>query len=118
MPKCPGCGKLFEIKRRSNKQNSYYWGVCLPLISEHTGFLPEEVHEILKRRFLTEQRVLKTKRSIEFVDVPKSTTTLDTVSYEQFMSNVRMFASQELGISIPEPNEELNAETNKNWFNT
>lgn len=49
---------FFEIKEnkstRSEQQNKYYW-VFLNLISDTTGFTPNEIHEWAKGKFLTEE---------------------------------------------------------------
>lgn len=105
---CPNCKYEWHIKGRSNPQNSYYWSVCVGMISEHTGFTPEEVHEILKNKFLSEPKTLKLNSSPQLVFVTKSTTELDTRTFEEYLSRIRMFASQELSIYIPNPNEILN----------
>jgi hypothetical protein len=39
-------------KRRSNSQNSYLWGIPYKLLSDHTGYSPDEIHEICKYKFL------------------------------------------------------------------
>jgi hypothetical protein len=41
-----------------------------------------------------------------FIDNTKSTTALDTKEFEEFLSSIRMWASDKLGIWIPEPHEE------------
>jgi hypothetical protein len=90
--KCPACG--FEIKKklpekhRSNPQNRYFHGVVLPLLSDHTGYTDEEMKGILKYKF----RV-------------KHTSSLDTKGFEEFCSQIRQWASRDLGCWIPEPNE-------------
>lgn len=106
--KCPTCGHVPK-KWRSNSQNSYYWSVCVGLISEHTGFTPDETHEILKNRFLSEPKTLQLKTKTQMVFVTRSTTELDTKSFEEYLSKIRIFASMELGIWIPEPNEQINS---------
>ena len=45
MDKWEGRKVSVDIKgsTRSNEQNSYYWGVVVALLSEHTGYTPEEI---------------------------------------------------------------------------
>jgi len=91
--------------KRSQQQNKYYHGVVCRLISDHTGYLPEEVHEFLKEKFLTEKKhvIIGTdERDIETA----STTRLTTKEFEEFTENVRRWAAVELQINIPEPNQE------------
>jgi len=90
-----------DYPQRSNQQNKYYRGVIVELISDHLGYEPEEVHEILKQKFLGE--VLSVGGQ-EF-SVGKSTTELDTVQMENFMERVRTWASIEFSLVLPEPHE-------------
>lgn len=84
---------------RSLQQNNYYWGVVIQMISDETGHTAEEVHETLKYKFLTE--VLDNN----FIKV-KSTSELDTTEFENYLNNIKKFASVFLNLYIPEPNEE------------
>lgn len=85
-------------KPRSNSENRYYWGVIIKLISDHTGSWPEDIHYEFKRRFL---RVGGDDR----FPVLRSTTELSTTEAEDYYTKCRVYASSELGILIPLPNE-------------
>ena len=90
--------EIYEYKRnRSAEQNRYYFGVVCKLISEETGYTPDEVHQLMAERFLGYE-----KDGHAFV---RSTTTLNTAEMEEYLSAVRMFASQELSCYVPLPNE-------------
>ena len=92
---------LVEPKRkpRSLAENNYYWGVVIPIISEWSGFTPEETHLALKEHFLSEfDRQHGLMRM-------KSTADLSAVEFEKYMSNIRMWAADQ-GQFIPLPNEE------------
>ena len=92
---------LVEPKRkpRSLAENNYYCGVVIPIISEWSGFTPEETHLALKEHFLSEfDRQHGLMRM-------KSTADLSTVDFEKYMSNIRMWAADQ-GQFIPLPNEE------------
>lgn len=91
-------------KHRSVQQNRYYWLVCT-MISEYTGFSKEEIHAILKSRFLKVEKVNEVSGVI--YDYIKSTTELSTVEYEQYMDSVRQFAAEEFGMNVPMPNEQI-----------
>lgn len=82
---------------RSLKENNYYWGVIIKMISEETGAFPDDAHYELKRMFL--------KQSGDKIPVLISTTDLSTTEFEEFLSKVRIWAASELGIMIPQPNE-------------
>lgn len=43
---------------RSIQQSRYYWGVVVELIAEHTGYTPEEIHEVLKAKFIPKHLAL------------------------------------------------------------
>ena len=73
------------------------WGVVYQLIADHTGSSPEDVHNHLKVEFL---RVGGDK-----IPTTKSTTELSTVEMEDYLAKCRGWASRELGVYIPEPNE-------------
>jgi hypothetical protein len=85
-------------KHRSNKQNAFYWSVVVGLLAEHCGYTPEEMHEALKWKFLRTE-----------VDSPlptvRSTTSLSTVEFEEYQEQIRIWASSDLGVYIPLPNE-------------
>jgi len=98
-----GTKRLVELlkpprKPRSNNENSYYWGVVIELISQETGMTPDESHEAMKLLFLK-------KRVSEKLWTIKSTATLNTLEFEEYLENVKRFASLELNIIIPDPNE-------------
>ncbi len=82
---------------RSQKQNRYYWGVVCKLLHDHTGYTPEEIHQILAQKFLSYEKIGKT-----FV---MSTTKLKTGKFEDYMENCRRWAAMELQCDVPMPNE-------------
>ena len=82
---------------RSQQQNRYYWGVVCKILGDEIGYEPEEIHQLLGRQFL-----LYRKNETQFV---KSTTRLNTREFEEYMEQCRRFASMELNIWIPQPNE-------------
>jgi hypothetical protein len=82
---------------RSKNQNSYYWGVVVELIAETTGYTPAEAHEALKWKFL-----LKREGKLP---IAGTTSDMDTIEFEEYLANVRAWASSELNCFIPLPNE-------------
>ena len=113
--KCPRCGYSPSGKQRSIPQNNYYWGVIVTTLFEELGheYSLGDIHEMLKHKFLTEYHVIKGKKG-EAIELPisKSTTDLDTKQWEEYMSQIRTWASAELSIWLPEPNEEIR---NESW---
>ena len=92
-------------KRRSLSQNSYYW-LTMKLIGEDLGYFAEEMHTVFAIMFLKKIINIGT-HSIESY---RSTTKLTTVEFEEYLQNIRIFASSELGIFVPLPNEIIDEE--------
>ena len=90
------------VKHRSTPQNAYYWGVCTKLISETSGYTPDEVHELLKQKFLRKSDPLSL--AIDFRRTG-STTELTTTEFENYLDSVKQFAAEFFGITMPDPNE-------------
>nr|DAR29731.1 MAG TPA: Putative HNHc nuclease [Caudoviricetes sp.] len=87
-------------KPRSLQENGYYWGVVLELLSKWSGYSKEEMHDALRGKFLC---VFSQSVGLE---MSKSTSALSTVEFEQYLSDVRQWASEQ-GVFIPLPNEEI-----------
>ncbi len=83
----------------SPAQRGYYWGVIIKLISEHTGYEPDEVHDILKWKFL---KIVDEKTGLE---IARSTESLNTKERETYHEQCRRWAQVVLDVSIPLPNE-------------
>lgn len=96
-------GKEVQIKIekrrsiRSLQQNKYYWGVVVELIAEDLGYTPQEAHDALRLEFL---KVQDGK-----LPTVKSTTTLDKEEFVEYIEKIKVYAAQELNISIPNPEE-------------
>lgn len=84
-------------KLRSLRQNRYYFGVVLKLLSDYTGYTPIELHDGFRAMFL--------KVPGEFIERVKSTTELDTSEFETYLAQIRVLSSEKIGINIPLPNE-------------
>lgn len=105
MIKCPRCGYTPSGKNRSNPQNKYYWGCVVQILSDELGYTKNEIHDLIKFRFLSSPESIKGRTGIVQLIKTRSTQELDTKEFEQLMSEVREWASIELGIYISEPNE-------------
>ncbi len=82
--------------QRSVQQNRYYWGVVCKLVADHTGYSPDEVHQIFTNMFLSYN-----KKGHKFTE---STTRLNTQEFEWYMEECRRWAAMELQVYIPNPN--------------
>lgn len=92
---------------RSVRQNRYWWGVCVQLVSEHTGYTPEEIHEIAKQMFIPKKLAVSDGNGEikgEFV-VGGSTRTMNTAEFSEFVENFKRWASTELDVYIPDADE-------------
>ncbi|MFZ5586131.1 MAG: hypothetical protein ACOZHQ_09400 [Thermodesulfobacteriota bacterium] len=99
-----GLAVRVEVKRRrrSKSANSYYWAVVVPMVAEHTGFTEEETHEALKALHLG--REVKDLAGREIV-CTKSSATLDSKEFAEYVDRCIAFAAAELGVAIPLPNQ-------------
>jgi hypothetical protein len=96
-------------KRRSNSQNAYLWGVCYPNILEQggeqlAGWTKDDLHSyMLGEHFGWEtlegfgrKRMRPIRRSSK----------LSTMEFQDYVAFIQQKAA-ELGIVIPDPNEEV-----------
>ena len=81
-------GKEVEIRirersnNRSKEQNSLYWK-WIDILSKEIGFTKDEMHELIKYKFL------------------KSTTTLTTKEFTLLMNDLLYWSSDTLNINLP-----------------
>lgn len=87
--------KVFN--NRSNNQNSYYWGVVVELLRNYIWETADDMHDILKYKFLKD-------KSWKHFKI-KDTKSLTTKEFDTYCENIRMWAAMELWLNIPEPNE-------------
>lgn len=90
---------LAEKKKRSLNENNYYWGVVIEILSEYTGYTPQEMHDALRFKFLRD------KSERDLLPRMKSTAGLTTDEFEDYLSQIRIWAAQDLACPIPLPNE-------------
>jgi hypothetical protein len=103
---------------RSLSQNSYLWAVPYKMLSEHTGYEAEELHEYFCGQVFgwKDRRVPKTPRNpagIESVPVRTTTTNehgkravLNTLAFADFVAYIQRFAAEKCGVLIPDPDTE------------
>lgn len=88
-----------KTKKRSNPQNAYYWGCVLTVFGNALGYTAEEMHLICADKFLKYYEIGKPFPRI------RSTTELSTVQFNEYCSQIQIWASTDFGIYIPDPNE-------------
>ena len=96
-------GEEIEIRikvrtnNRSNEQNSLYWK-WINIMSEETGFTKEEMHELVKYKFL--KRTSINNNGVEEVKL-KSTTSLTVKEFTKLMDDVLYWSNNTLNINLP-----------------
>jgi hypothetical protein len=99
-----------QKRQRSNKQNRYYFGVIVMMVTEmfreagnYVG--AEEVHDFLKEHVGNLRQIIVTPDG-EVLKILGSTTKLSTQEFEVYMEKVRAWAAG-FGLIIPLPHEEV-----------
>lgn len=89
-----------QVDSRSQRQNRFYWGVVLTAIADSTGYATEEVHELMKGKFLPRKfvKIGSLEKKVE-----KTTTDLTTAEFSKYLEQIAAFAAAELGITMPDP---------------
>jgi len=75
------------------------------LVSEHTGYTPDEVHELAKQMFIPKRLAVADGNGEirgEYV-IGGTTTTLNTIEFGEFVESFRRWAAQDLDVVIPDP---------------
>lgn len=90
---------------RSLAQNAYYHGVVIAMISEYTGYTPEEAHEICKAKFLPKRVTLADKHGevTEEIVIGTSTTKLNKLQFGEYIEAIRQWTAETLDLNIPNP---------------
>lgn len=92
-----------ESESKTLQQLRWLWGVVYKIVSEHTGFTPEEVSEVYKKKFLTYYKGSGGK-TYEFT---KGLSSLKKDEMSAFIEKVIHHATTELNLIIPEPDREF-----------
>lgn len=100
-----------STKKRTNDQNQYYWGVVVPAVYNglrEAGFNEvksrDDAHLVMKSLFLKQHIPGKDGEAFELI---RSTTGLKTLEFSKYLMDIFQWASEYLGVVIPEPNEQL-----------
>lgn len=108
IPRLPDGEYTVHKKQRTDRENRAYWGIIVQTLSDEIGYSPEEMHDALKRLFLTEIKEVRGRdgKRVE-IAYTRSTASLETFQFEDYCSKIRTWASCELGVYLPLPNEEI-----------
>jgi hypothetical protein len=91
---------------RSQLQNAWYWSQVVGLVADHTGYTPDEIHEIYKAKFIPKAMSVADGNGeiVDEVVLGGSTTRMDTVQFSEYCEQIRMWAAT-IGVVIPDPGE-------------
>lgn len=101
--------------KRSDEQNAYLWAVPIKMLSDHTGYEPEEVHHYLCGQYWgwRDRKVPKTPRNHDgIVSEPIRTTTrnaqgkrsvLGKLEFADYVEFIQRFAAKHCSLLIPDP---------------
>ena len=100
---------LVDVKKqrntRSNMQNNYYWSCIVQVLSNELGYFPDEIHDVLRAKFLSEYEMISINDNQIALNKIGSTTALNTKAFEVYTEQIRVWAMTELGIRLMLPNE-------------
>lgn len=101
--------KAFDVtiklhrEKRSNPQNQLYWAI-VGLVAKETGNDKDTVHRFFAKQFIGyDTRTIGEER----IAIVRSTASLSTEEFSEYLDKVMSFTSQELGIIIPDPNSPI-----------
>tara|TARA_R100000664_G_scaffold18653_1_gene27708 strand:+ start:70 stop:453 length:384 start_codon:yes stop_codon:yes gene_type:complete len=100
---------IVEVKKkrdtRSNRQNSYYWKCIVQELANSLGYFPDEMHDILRSKFLSEWEMIEINEKKIGINKIGSSRSLNTKAFEVYADQIRIWALTELGIRLMTPNE-------------
>lgn len=102
---------IVELKsKRSNEQNKYFHAVCVPIVRAHLLDLgwkearsKEWVKDYIKYHCLVREFV--NEDTGETIKSLGKTSDLSTFEFKQFIEDIQQWASESLGLYVPDPGE-------------
>jgi len=100
-------------RKRSNQQNAYYWGVCLPIVQnglyDATGETRDlnSIHYQILLPLLAPKREIVNKESGEVINEKMTSSEMTTTDFMEYINEVQKWSAEFLNVDIPDPNEEL-----------
>lgn len=89
---------------RSVQQNRYYWGVVLRVLADYTGYSVDELHDVMRAKFLPKSVALCDGNGVVVGDyvLGGSTRHLDIETFTLYIEAIREWAARELDCDIPD----------------
>lgn len=112
-------GKEIEVtiqrkrKHRSNPQNAFYWGVVLPIVQEGLKDATGEVRDMNSIHYqiilplVAPKREILNKQTGEVITETMTSSEMTTTEFMEFILSIQQWAAEFLGVTIPDPNENL-----------
>jgi len=88
-------------RNRSLAANNLYW-MWITGIGKKLGYSTDEMHVVLALKFLPHVIVEWGGRKIELA---KSTSSLNVKEFTEYLNQIEIFASTELGLNLPHPED-------------
>ncbi len=95
-----------HVAQRSLNQSNYWWGVPVPMLAEHCGYTPSQMHYAL----LGECFGYRVGPMGQPVPNKPSSSDLTTAEFSHLIEWVLTWGPTELGVNIPAPNEVIEDE--------
>jgi hypothetical protein len=105
--------------KRSHPQNRYYWGVCIPILTEafiQIGYYWNSVavSDFIKKAIAKESPGVITEDVVfemtgEVMQRIKSTSELTKSEFADFITLIQQWAAENLGVTVPNPDEQIKA---------
>ena len=100
---------IVDVKKqktnRSIMQNNYYWKCIVQALAQELGYFNDEMHDILKVKFSSEQQSIQINDKTIGLQTVNSTARMNTKAFEVYAETIRIWALSELGIRLMLPNE-------------
>ena len=87
-----------ETTTRTNQQNRYLWGIVYAIISDNTGYDPEQVHDAMKVKFASQHLD-------NGLVITERTSKMTTERMTQYIDDIKRWAAEFLGCYIPDAGE-------------
>tara|TARA_R110002167_G_scaffold50874_2_gene147792 strand:+ start:5606 stop:5986 length:381 start_codon:yes stop_codon:yes gene_type:complete len=81
---------------RTNKQNKLWWA-WMKIISKELGYSKNEIHDILKYKFLLREEIIEGETN-QYI---KSTSTLTKTEFNKLTQDVFYWSNETLNINLP-----------------
>lgn len=99
-------------KKRSNNQNAFYWGICIPLIQnglkDATGEFrsADNIHYKILLPLFAPITELVNKDTGECIEERLTSSEMTTTQFMEYIMEIQKWSAEFLNVDIPNPNEQ------------